>query len=102
MYIAKADTYMHLTNYSIQKKGLDADKRKVDCDGKWMVESLKLYIIQKHGRSATEKLFADVQDLIVRSLLSVQQSIIQDKHSYELYGFDVLVDENLKPWLIEV
>jgi tubulin polyglutamylase TTLL1 len=36
------------------------------------------------------------------SLKAVQGVVINDKHCFEMYGFDVLIDANLKPWLIEV
>lgn len=49
-----------------------------------------------------EKLFAGIEQIVVNSLLAVQKTIINDKHCFELYGYDIMIDDTLKPWLIEV
>uniref|UniRef100_A0A8C4S7V5 Tubulin--tyrosine ligase-like protein 9 n=1 Tax=Erpetoichthys calabaricus TaxID=27687 RepID=A0A8C4S7V5_ERPCA len=93
------DHYAHLTNVAIQKTAQDYDPEK-GC--KWQIQQLRRYLGAKHGMEVVETVFKDMDAIIVRSLQSVQKIIINDKHCFELYGYDILLDENLKPWLIEV
>ncbi|XP_034454847.1 probable tubulin polyglutamylase TTLL9 [Hippoglossus hippoglossus] len=93
------DKYMHLTNVAVQKKSPDYDPEK-GC--KWQILQLRRYLTAKHGREMVEILFKEMDNIFVRSLQSVQKIMINDKHCFELYGYDILLDQNLKPWLIEV
>jgi len=91
--------FVHLTNVSIQK---NADDYNSQHGGKWTLESLKLYLTSTRGKDVTEKLFDDINWLIVHSLKSVCWIMNSDRHCFEIYGFDVIIDDKLKPWLIEV
>ena len=65
-------------------------------------KSLRLRLASRHGAEKIDRLFDDVQLLIVRSPLSVANVVVRDPHCFEIYGYDVIVDERLKPLLVEV
>ncbi|XP_043836652.1 probable tubulin polyglutamylase TTLL9 isoform X1 [Dromiciops gliroides] len=93
------DHYVHLTNVAVQKTSPDYDPEK-GC--KWMIQRFRQYLTSKHGPEAVETLFQDMDNIFIKSLQSVQKVIISDKHCFELYGYDILIDQDLKPWLLEV
>jgi tubulin polyglutamylase TTLL9 len=101
--MSKADIdnpYVHLTNHAIQKKDEAYDAETTDL--KWSIGELKRFMTTKHGAEAVNACFAGIQSIIVNSLRSVSNVIINDKHCFEMYGYDVMLDADLKPWLIEV
>ncbi|CAK86156.1 unnamed protein product (macronuclear) [Paramecium tetraurelia] len=94
-----SNTYVHLTNVAIQKTSDNYDEK---LGGKWNLQTLKLYLMTKYGQEKVAETFYNIQMLMIRSLQAVQKIIINDKHCFELYGFDILLDAQLKPWLLEV
>jgi len=70
--------------------------------GKWSIHEVKRYMTAKHGEETANRAFSDVQDVMIHALESVQDVIQNDKQCFELYGYDIMFDANLKPWLLEV
>ena len=70
--------------------------------GKLSVQNLRLYLESTRGKDLTEKLFADISWCIVHSLKAVAPVMASDRHCFECYVYDIIIDNQLKPWLIEV
>jgi hypothetical protein len=105
--------YIHLTNFDINKHNPggfikevsdDIQHEGLRCDMKYIFERLR-----KEGKDV-DKLWRDIKDIIVKTFLScerkmgrvVTKCVKYRSNAFELLGFDVLVDINMKPWLLEV
>jgi tubulin polyglutamylase TTLL1 len=91
--------FIHLTNVAIQKHN---DEYNAKHGGKWHLRNLRLFVEQVHGLEASNRLFSAMDNLIVHSLRAVQGVMVNDKHCFECYGYDILIDADLRPWLVEV
>ena len=104
--------FVHLTNYSINKKSAryvaSHDPSVEDYGNKWSLSALL-----QHLRSTgvdTSQLMASIEDLVVKTIIAGETPVCAAMRAFvphpntcfELFGFDVLVDSSLKPWLLEV
>ena len=104
--------YMHLTNYSVNKKSnqyvRNEGSEDDDVGSKWSMSALYRHL--EASGADVPALRARIDDLIVKTIISVEHCVVSRCNAacsnrascFELFGFDVLLDAELKPWLIEV
>ncbi|XP_052804936.1 tubulin monoglutamylase TTLL4-like isoform X2 [Mya arenaria] len=106
-----ANKFMHLTNYSVNKKNADYQANSDDtvCQGhKWSLKALWNYM--KRQGVNTNAVWDSMKDLIIKTIICADgpvNSLIKANCKtrycvHELFGFDILLDESLKPWILEV
>jgi tubulin polyglutamylase TTLL9 len=93
------DRDIHLTNIAVQAH---SDAYNPRHGNKLDTYSLRTYIAHRFGAERENACFGAMNGIVLNSLVSVAPAMIQDKHCYELYGYDILIDSELRPWLIEI
>lgn len=104
------DRLAHLSNYALNKKNrqnpqnLDAE---LAC--KWSLATL-LHELQRQALVKTpETLLAKIRAIICKTILAAEAHLTSTWHQfaprracYELFGFDLMLDADVRPWLLEV
>ncbi|XP_066922396.1 protein monoglycylase TTLL8-like [Clytia hemisphaerica] len=100
----KFDPQVHLSNNSIQKhyrNGIRSDK--LPDSNMWSSDEFKTYL-QTIGKDTSwdSKIYPGMKSAIIGALQCCQTSLEYRRNSFELYGADFMLSENLDPWLIEI
>ena len=110
--INKNNKYMHLTNYSINKKNenfvQNENSEQDDFGFKWSLGAFCKHLEQVG--IDMNLLWSRIYDVILKTILAGEHHVMQAMkkngmhrtNCFEILGFDVLIDSDLKPWLLEV
>lgn len=107
---------MHLTNYAINKKsdGFVQNEDEDDDSGtKRTLSTVLEYLKENEPDFKPEVLMSQIEDIAVKSCLAVQPALahayrscqpddLENSTCFQIMGLDIMIDEKLKPWLIEV
>jgi len=109
--------YMHLTNYAINKENenfvKNRDKNNDDVGSKRSLQSVLDGIELECGSEKMEEMQHKIYDIFIKCLTltvpsvghlvkSCQPEDIENQMCFEVFGFDIMIDQKLTPYLLEV
>jgi len=102
------DRFIHLTNAAVNRQNQSASVleclRDASSEEAGGTKCSLEYLWRKLEESNidTEAVWKGICDVVVKSLVCADDVIPNQPNSFELFGYDIMIDEDLKPWLIEV
>eukprot|EP01006_Ploeotia_vitrea_P042742 TRINITY_DN66658_c1_g4_i1.p1 TRINITY_DN66658_c1_g4~~TRINITY_DN66658_c1_g4_i1.p1 ORF type:complete len:731 (+),score=30.81 TRINITY_DN66658_c1_g4_i1:52-2244(+) len=116
--------FVHLTNVSINTKNAAyAPNTDANCSNenqmfdssKWNLQMLQRWIddahTQGHDLPPWDTVWSNIHSIIIKTFILIEhnvycqcQQLLRDKHShccFELFGFDIILDSNLRPYVLE-
>lgn len=63
---------------------------------------IKKLIREKYNVDWDSRIKPQIREIVIKTFQSCSSKMKHRERSFEIYGFDLMLDENLKPWLIEV
>ncbi|KAL4510038.1 hypothetical protein ABPG72_010231 [Tetrahymena utriculariae] len=95
------NNYIHLTNFSIQKHHYDPASNNNFIGG----TKISLKMLQEKFRQKGidwDRIWIQVQEIIVKSVLACQADIPNNPNCFEIFGYDIIIDSSLKCCLLEI
>lgn len=116
------DRCMHLTNYSVNKRSdkyeRDGDESSAKLGSKRSIKWLLEMLAKERSEAESNEMWSKVGDICVMTIISILPTLRREYNSvfgkdsssdvlgksrcFEVLGVDILIDDGLRPYLIEV
>ena len=99
-----SNRYAHLSNNSVAKHGKKVTVTHHIDGNMWDLETFQSYMTKTFGYDVwEERLYEGIKNIVINSLESVQDNFESKKgQPFEMFGYDIMIDDDLNCWLIEV
>lgn len=94
--------FAHLTNNSVVKYSENFSESCEFAGCMWACAQFREFINSLCGKDVySVSIRPAIQEIVLSAIQSVQKSVTPRANSFELLGFDLMIDQDLRPWLLE-
>ncbi|CAD8195052.1 unnamed protein product [Paramecium octaurelia] len=94
--------FAHLTNNAIAKYSQKFHKSEIK-GNMWTQDDFQQYLIEEFGWDVFgERIQPKFKEIVINSLRCCSDQLKNRKRSFEVYGYDFMIDDQFNSWLIEV
>ena len=94
-------SFAHLTNHQVQKDAPEYESTGIP-DNQWSRSEFVQHLEENHGKGTWERVIAPNMEQAIVSTLLLWDSNGHRPKSFEFLGFDILLDADFHPWVLEV
>ena len=98
--------YSHLSNNSIAKHSDEFKSKDVSDGNMWRLETFREHLAETRGAEGAAAWETRIKpamiNAVVSSLKCAVDMIENRKNSFDVYGYDFVLDDDLRPWLLEI
>ena len=95
------NVFSQLTGNSIAKHSEKFNTGEIEGD-MWENEQFKEFLEKKYGGNPWNEIQKKIEKIVILSLESAKHKLFNRKNNFELFGFDIMLDDKLNVYLIEI